>query len=58
MNADREALEQIRADLEESLRKLASSGAPAGIGEHIELALRRLNSFLEMINDWEKGNNG
>jgi hypothetical protein len=56
MNADREGLEQIRAQLEEALRNLPGTGAPAGIAEHVELALRRLNSFLEMIDGWDKGN--
>jgi len=56
MNADRETLEQIRAQLEQSLEALPTTGAPAGIAEHVELALRRLDAFLEMIDGWDKGN--
>lgn len=56
MNADRKTLEEIRAQLEECLQKLPSTGAPSGIAEHIELSLRRLNAFLEMIDKWDQGN--
>jgi len=55
MNADRETLEQIRAQLLDVFQKLPNTGAPAGIGDHVEFALRRLDSFLEMIDGWDKG---
>jgi len=56
MNADRETLEQIRAQLLDVFQKLPNTGAPAGIADHVEFALRRLDSFLEMIDGWDKGN--
>lgn len=56
MNADREALEQIRAQLEDVFERLPNTGAPAGIAEYVELALGRLRSFLEMIDEWDNGN--
>lgn len=56
MNADRKLLEEIRVQLEECLQKLPGTGAPAGITEHLDSAVRRLNSFLEMIDNWDRGN--
>jgi len=56
MNADREKLKEVRTRLEECLQKLPSAGAPAGIAEHVDIALRRLNSFLQMIDKWDEGN--
>lgn len=56
MNADREMLEIIRAKLDECLRRLPEAGAPSGIADHVELALRRLDSFLEMVDKWDEGN--
>jgi hypothetical protein len=54
MNADREALERIRTSLEDCLRQLPKTGAPAGIADQVGLALQRLNSFLEMVDSWDR----
>jgi len=54
MNADRETLEQLRTQLEDCLQNLPGTGAPSGIADCVDLALRRLNAFLEMIDSWDR----
>jgi hypothetical protein len=56
MNADRHLLEQVRLSMRDILRKLERSGAPAGIADHVGLALARLESFLGMTDRWDAGN--
>jgi hypothetical protein len=55
VNADRDKLQEVRAKLEKCLELLPQTGAPAGIADHLEMGLRRLDAFLKMIDKWDDG---
>lgn len=54
MDADRKVLGDILAKLRECHEQLSRSRAPAGIADHIQMAIRRLKDHIQMIDKWDQ----